>query len=209
MWISDDELLALTTTNNTIDDCGRTLWMTDQGIPYTEAMDSSEARQRRAAQNHHPNDELMEKFRSAVTTTTRNSDLQHEATEGGVTSTQLAAWTQALTHRMIEMTNKAFLQTWMDICRDMKTTTALLRATIMAEPTNAVRTLLDDPLLDARAGNGFLEVWRCIPVDSDGIRVVQQTDRCTKEIPITFRMSDRSAHTGYLDPTTLIISHGG
>jgi hypothetical protein len=225
MWISEDEQLALTTMNNeSFTDCDHTLHMTDQGIPYQVL--ASISRLKRQTQNYPTCAEtsrltLEEYIKLEPTDKRRPYDCRtpeehcrarftREPKESGpIDSPLLAAWTQAVTDRMTKMTNLAFKQTWMSICRDMKTTASLLRTSILAEPIEAARTLLGDQLLSARAGNGFLEVWKCMAINTTNVSMVRQENDCTKEIPITFYMTDGIPHIGYLDPKTLIISHRG
>jgi hypothetical protein len=122
---------------------------------------------------------------------------------------ELAAWTQALYVRMMAITLATFQRTWMSVCKDMMSTASLLRTAVLAEPTGAVRTLLNDSLLYARAGNGFLEVWSCFPVEVAMMNVLKQDGSCTVEIPINFTLADGSVHFGYLDPRSLVISRYG
>ena len=91
----------------------------------------------------------------------------------------------------------------------MKATAALLQSFIASSPTSAARTLLNDQHLYARAGNGFIEVWKCLPVSTNSVTFQQQTTDCTEEIPISFTLSDGGNYTGFLNPVTMIITHHG
>jgi hypothetical protein len=84
--------------------------------------------------------------------------------DGLVSTTMLAAWTQALVHRMNQQTVQAFQTTWNNVCRSMKTTRQLAKTMVLMAPVEAARHLLKDDYLMARAGSNFLEIWKCLPV---------------------------------------------
>jgi hypothetical protein len=197
VWTSEDEMLALTTMNILqVEDCGKTLSISDQGVAFIEI--NTHEKPLKSSIEIPQNDRLTPIYSYSPKKNT-----------GFVSSDTLAAWTQGVTNRLIKMTNQAFYQTWKQICQEMESTTGLLRHTVMSDPTGTVRTLLQDPLLYAVAGNGFIEVWKCLPVNSTNLTFMAQEDRCTKEIPVKFQLQDETLKSGYLDPITMIISHQG
>ena len=78
----------------------------------------------------------------------------------------------------------------------------------MSHPTLTLRALLNDSYLYASASNGVVEAWPCSPVPKIGFEVQPQQKSCTREIPVTFSHRNTS-YSGYLEPTTLVISHFG
>lgn len=195
-WISDDKLLALTTKGNeTVHDCGKDLHLTDQGIPYEIVF---EGKEREENSSHR----LKRDVDSA----------EHSASV--VTGDLLAAELQALTNRIRVQTNQAFRRTLRMICNDMEQTTSFLTAMALAEPTETIRVMMNDPYMMARAGNGFMEVWKCSPVPAKDLQVKAQTSQCSKEIPVNFTLwqdyrNETKWNQGYLDPVTLVITHTG
>lgn len=102
----------------------------------------------------------------------------------------------------------AFQHTLHVTCKDMRTTSALLRSLATAHPTSTVRTLLRQHLLYAKAGDGLVEVWQCLPVPLEDIETRAQEKECSEEIPIRFTFYNNT-QDGYMDPQTLVISHHG
>lgn len=223
MWISNDSQLALTNNQNrTVSDCGQDLLISDQGVAYTIL--SSSKPDRPSWYVHLPYHHSRQRTTRSLPTMEQLHDpdlnlpgydpIPPEITinldsDGPVPASILAAWTQALAYTNRVMVTRAFEQTWLNSCREMKSTAALLRNFLIAAPTGAMRTLLQDPLLYAKAGNGFVEVWKCVPINSTGFTFLKQTTDCTEEIPVDFTLSDGGNHSGYLDPVDLIIRHQG
>ena len=203
MWISNDSQLALThTKKRTADDCGIRLNISDQGIPYTLVDDNSHNASGKTRLPVHPD----------ISKGKRDLDPKPEGLTigrtGVVDANLMAAWTQALAYRTRIMVSRAFRQSWLNTCREMKTTVALLKSYILSSPVGAVRTLLKDPLLHAKAGNGFVEVWKCMPIQASTLTFHKQTEQCTKEIPVQFTMTATGERLfGFLDPVTLVIGH--
>lgn len=225
MWISNDSQLALThVKGHTTQDCEKTLNISDQGVPYillgtTPGSEEEfphgaplppQTRTRREATRSQVSlESLLDPDVTIPGFAKLPEGISANIKDGPVSASLLAAWTQGVAYREREMMTRAFRQTWLNSCRDMKATAALLLTFILSSPIGAVRTLLKDPLLYAKAGNGFVEVWKCTPVPTIQLTFHRQTTTCTEEIPIDFTLSDGSNHSGYLDPVNMIINHHG
>jgi hypothetical protein len=221
MWVSNDSQLALTHTNGLTDEnCGRQLNISDQGIPYAVLYHlSPEASYHTELPTHHTirkrRDVTLADLHHGSSSSLKGYDKLPEGMvvnipdDGPVSTGLLAAWTQALAYGERKMMTRAFQQTWLNSCRDMRAAAALLRTYVLSSPVGAIRTLFKDPLLYAKAGNGFVEVWKCTPIQSTRLTFLKQTTACTEEIPVDFTLSDGGSHTGYLDPVSMIIKHHG
>lgn len=178
-------------------DCGRTLYLNDQGIPFEELFSLDEPEE--------------------VTNGTfwvRRSLTEQGDGSSMVTEDLLSAELQALSTRIRVQTNKVFHRTLQEICDGMAQTSSFLTAMALAQPTETVRVMLDDPNLVTEAGNGFLELWLRTQIPVDRVSTQGQTSNCTRAIPINFTLngncsSSEEWNKGYLDPVTLVIIHYG
>lgn len=127
---------------------------------------------------------------------------------GVVMADQLAAELEALYVRVRMEMVRGFLHNLKTTCEDMRATAKLLRSMALSQPTQTARVLLSDDLLYSRAGNGLLEVWRCLPVWKEKFVVMKQEKECTEEIPVKFEFYNKT-QIGYMDPRTLVIAHRG
>ena len=138
-WISKDNQLALTfSQSDVVKDCGNSVKLSDQGIPY-QVVDK-ENRTRR--------------------------DLEEQV--GVVTSDQLAGELEALYLRIREEQAFAYQRLLQDVCGNMQSTSLGLRVMAVSQPTQTVRELLNNSYLIGRAGVEFVEVWSCLPISKEG-----------------------------------------
>ena len=163
-WISKDNQLALTfSQSDVVKDCGNSVKLSDQGIPY-QVVDK-ENRTRR---------ELEEQV-------------------GVVTSDQLAGELEALYLRIREEQAFAYQRLLQDVCGNMQSTSLGLRVMAVSQPTQTVRELLNNSYLIGRAGVEFVEVWSCLPISKEGFKTLPQTESCTRDISIEFQFQNQTS----------------
>lgn len=86
--------------------------------------------------------------------TTTPKDMYANIGDGPVPASVLAAWNEAVNYR-IQMMTHGLQQTWLNSCREMEITACLHPGLTHWRHHNTVR----DPMLYAKAGNDFVEVW--------------------------------------------------
>ena len=121
----------------------------------------------------------------------------------------LALSLQALETTSSRNINFAFKHALVQTCQIMHIITSLIRTSIHAEPTLAMRELLQSPSLIARASSAAVEVWPCLPLDpSQIIFLSNKNSTCTQEIPISFAVHG-VRRNGFLDPVTNVVHYDG
>ncbi|MCP4459599.1 MAG: hypothetical protein GY816_16480 [Cytophagales bacterium] len=172
-WLSTDHNIAVTRTKTFIRSCGQTLFISKQGIAYITKKRSAKRDKRQ---------------------TTTNST-------GMVLTPQLSAQLQALEIITRRNINFALSQSIFSVCQNLNTMMTYMSHLMLAQPTSAVRALMNRSTLIARAGYNIIEVFPCaeLPVDSYSFKPMNKT--CTKEIPIVFQ-AGKKAITGYMDVYT-------
>ncbi len=193
-WLADDGNLALTWTRRLqATNCqGWSIHLSDQGIPFELGP-------------------ITETQRPSTWTVQRSLKLRHKRrgkynTTSLVTSDVLASSLQAVSLTVDKQMRFAFAHAMNAVCKSMELVTDTIKATIVGNPTLAIRVILGKANVYARAGGMAVEVWPCqeLPKSMYTIRAMNGT--CTKEIPVDFSY-DEKVHRGYLDPTTNIIQH--
>ncbi|MCP4458566.1 MAG: hypothetical protein GY816_11165, partial [Cytophagales bacterium] len=176
-WLTLDHNFALTKTKKIIRVCGSTVFMSVQGIAFRV--------QKRSVQNR--------KKRQAFKNET-----------GLVTTDQLSSQLQALEIITRRNINFAFRHASMASCHNLNSLLTYLTHLMMAEPTAAVRALLNKTTITARAGFNIIEVFPCAELNQNSYEFHAMNNTCTKDIPMTFQAGENKIK-GYMDIRTNII----
>ncbi|MCP4486759.1 MAG: hypothetical protein GY820_05480, partial [Gammaproteobacteria bacterium] len=145
-WLAMDHNIALTRTTKFIRSCGETLFLSKQGIAYK-------------IKKRIRHDPLFAKTRNKRQTTTNGT--------GVVLTPQLSAQLQALEIVTRRNINFAFRCASASVCHNMNSMMTYMTHIMLAQPTSAVRALLNKSTLTARAGFNIIEVFPCAELSVD------------------------------------------
>lgn len=87
-------------------------------------------------------------------------------------------------------------------------TTQILKTSVIANPTLAMRQLLNEPYQYAKGSGQLIELWPCHQLHDDSFHVLPVNNACTIEIPVEFVLVDKREQ-GFLDTTTKLIRPEG
>ena len=74
----------------------------------------------------------------------------------------------------------------------MRTALEILKSEVIANPTAAMRILLNEPTIYARAGGDTIEVFPCQELTTSQFQFVSMNTSCTQEIPIKYSIEGGS-----------------
>ncbi len=192
-WIADDSTLALTmTTDETAESCQKSekrLQISDQGIAFRLYVVGKNRIKRRVSGR-------KARFKKAI------------EEPGIVTTDQLAASLQAVSQDFHDTIQFSFAHALASTCNSMQMIVEVIKASILANPEIAIRHLLDQYAIFARAGGNALEVFPCQELPDRSFQFLKMNETCTREVPIKFQL-DGKGHIGYMDPVTNIIHRAG
>ena len=138
-WLSEDSNIAFTTTHpRTEKDCaGKTMRISDQGIPYT----------------------ILGTPRSDHESYRKKRPSPNSTRKGIVSSAQLAASLQVLELKTRRNIQFAFHHALSATCHSMAEQVRIARASLLQNPTLAMREIFGQDPIIARASASAIEVW--------------------------------------------------
>ncbi len=80
----------------------------------------------------------------------------------------------------------AFAHAMNAVCKSMTLVIDTIKATLVANPTLAIRAILGKANVYARAGGVAIEVWPCQELPASMYKIRAMNTTCTKEIPLDF-----------------------
>uniref|UniRef100_A0A914PEE0 Uncharacterized protein n=1 Tax=Panagrolaimus davidi TaxID=227884 RepID=A0A914PEE0_9BILA len=180
-WIANDQEFALSFYDPShINDNGNHMVIADQGFAIEK-----------------------QQFKQFHTTRWRRD--VNKSLEGAVYSPQMAGHLTALDLGIRKTMRKAFMRQRANICGSLETNAKLVEAMIVANPTQAARSLLKEDLVQARVvASGILEVWPCVELKPEEWKYRSVKDKCYEYVPIAVNDTG-TVHEAFLDPITLIV----
>jgi hypothetical protein len=185
-WASDDKQLAFTFKDRAYTkDCeGKLITLTDQGTPYLFT-----------DRTFDPLDPDETMYPLAPKESSRDR-------RGIVSDSQLAYRLQALENNLRSTYRNLFRQAMANACSQLNSIFEIIKVAIVANPTLAVRTILNATYVFAHATHGILHTWVCQPVTI--YQFLPMKEICTQRIPVTYEIQNHT-RKGFMDMKTNII----
>lgn len=188
-WLESNGRLALSLRTDLVPNCnGQKLYMSAQGIAY-EFLTAGDP------QSEHPGRDSLRTRRDV------NGPAQ---SDGIATSAYLAARLQGILRIIHKDLKQAFNQAMAMTCRNADTALRILKASVAASPTLAMRQLLRRQSLYGRASGRVIEVWPCYVLPPNDYKftplrfVAMNKSTCYSDVPILFKLNG-IWQEGYLD----------
>ncbi|XGW11077.1 hypothetical protein V3C99_012519, partial [Haemonchus contortus] len=183
VWLSDSKEFALSFSLSAtpIFDCGHSLIITDQGYAI----------------------ESLSYYRSK-----RHVNLSSRQQVGLATTNQLAAQLLAVEDGMQQSMSESFHHAILALCKSINSLSASLIAAISANPTIAMRNILQRSDIEAKfLGNNIVRTKSCASLSPSMYSLSPFNKSCFSLPSISVFLPDKTHWKAFLDPVTNIISH--